>query len=88
LLLGVLALALVGVLALYRDAMGGLTERTATSVARQAGRGYGSMGASIRTASADDGPSVPGPEDDPAPPDSAGSAAAAGSSGLPSLATP
>lgn len=87
LLLGVLALALIGVLALYRDAVGDLTQRTASTVTRQSGRGYGSTAASIRTASADE-PSDPGPTGDPEPPDSAGAAAASPPSGLPVLAIP
>jgi Flp pilus assembly pilin Flp len=44
LLTGVLALGLVGVLALFRNAVGGLTKRTAVSVSTRAGGGYGKAG--------------------------------------------
>ena len=41
LLIAVLALGLVGVLALFRNAVGGLTNRTTLSVSTRAGGGYG-----------------------------------------------
>jgi Flp pilus assembly pilin Flp len=41
LLIGVLAIGLVGVLAIFRNAVGGLTNRTAVSVSTHAAGGYG-----------------------------------------------
>lgn len=83
LLLAVLALALAGVLALYRNTVGDVTRRTATTVSRQAGRGYGSSGPVVTgAASAGHTPVGQPAEGEPEPPDSVGTATAARTSGL------
>jgi Flp pilus assembly pilin Flp len=51
LLIAVLALCLVGVLGVFRNAVGGLTNRTAVSVSTRAGGGYGKGGSAGRGSS-------------------------------------
>jgi Flp pilus assembly pilin Flp len=83
LLLAVVALALVGVLKVFRNTVGSLTNRTAVTVSQQTARGYGSGGTVSWTPSgspAAHNPETPDPDSASAEPDSssaAGRAAAA-----------
>ena len=42
LIVAVVAICLIGILKLYREAVGGLTNKTAVTISAQAGSGYGS----------------------------------------------
>src|SRR5918995_266754 len=67
LLIAVIALGLVGVLALFRNSVGGITNRTADKVSMQAGSGYGIVGTGSTASSGGSAALGPGPSD----PDSA-----------------
>ena len=71
LLIGLLALGLAGVLTLYRGALGGITNRTAVTISKQASRGYAGAGGARRIPigwrppAGDPEPSDPEPSEDP-----------------------
>jgi Flp pilus assembly pilin Flp len=81
LLIAVIALALVGVLSLFRNSVGELTNRTAVSVSEQTGSGYatggtgggGSSGNHARPATPEPDSSAAEPE---SPPETGGATAA------------
>jgi Flp pilus assembly pilin Flp len=73
LLLAVLAFGLMGVLAIFRNAVGGLTNRTAVSVSTEAGGGYGtgrSVGGGSIGGIVSHGPSPSDPDSSSVEPDS------------------
>jgi Flp pilus assembly pilin Flp len=77
LLLAVVALALVGVLKVFRNTVGSLTNRTAVTVSQQTARGYGSGGTVSWTPSgtpAAQNPATPEPDRASAQPDSSSGA--------------
>jgi Flp pilus assembly pilin Flp len=80
LLLAVLAIGLMGVLAIFRNAVGGITNRTAISVSTHAAGGYGtsrSVGGGVIGGIVAHGPPATDPDSSSAEPDS--SSAAGGS---------
>jgi Flp pilus assembly pilin Flp len=80
LLIALAALGLTGVLAIYRNAVEGLTDRTAVTVSRQAGGGYaarpaiGGGGGVPRGGTAADDEDEEDEENDPMDPDSTSAA--------------
>jgi Flp pilus assembly pilin Flp len=73
LLIAVIALALVGVLRLFRNSVGELTNRTAVSVSEQKGSGYGTGGTGGGGSSgkhATNGSATPEPDSSSAEPES------------------
>jgi Flp pilus assembly pilin Flp len=73
LLIAVIALALVGVLKLFRNSVGELTNRTAVSVSKQTGSGYGTGGTGGGGSSgnhATNGPATPEPDSSSTEPES------------------
>jgi Flp pilus assembly pilin Flp len=73
LLIGVLAVGLMGVLAIFRNAVGGLTNRTAVSVSTQAAGGYGTgrrVGGGVIGGIVAHGPPAADPDSSSAEPDS------------------
>jgi hypothetical protein len=73
LLIAVLAIGLVGVLAIFRNAVGGLTNRTAISVSTHAAGGYGkgtAVGGAPSWGTIAHGPSPADPDSSAAEPDS------------------
>ena len=60
LLIAILALGMIGMLELFRNAVGGVTNRTAVSVSRRASGGYG-----VRPSGVVYRPSLPAPAEPP-----------------------